>query len=40
MAGVGYARAVAEDEQMKNRFGQEWERYATRVRYWFVPGLV
>lgn len=39
-AGVGYTRAVAEDEQMKNRFGEEWERYAMKVRYWFVPGLV
>ena len=39
-AGVGYARAVAEDEQMRNRFGEEWEHYATKVRYWFVPGLV
>ena len=38
--GVGYARAVAEDEQMRNMFGEEWERYATKVRYWFVPGLV
>lgn len=38
--GVGYARAVAEDEQMRNKFGEEWERYATKVRYWFVPGLV
>ena len=40
VAGVGYTRAVAEDEQMRNKFGQEWERYATKVRYWFVPGLV
>lgn len=39
-AGVGYTRAVAEDEQMKNKFGEEWEEYAKRVRYWFVPGLV
>lgn len=39
-AGVGYTRAVAEDEQMRNRFGEEWERYAMKVRHWFVPGLV
>jgi protein-S-isoprenylcysteine O-methyltransferase Ste14 len=39
-AGVGYTRAVAEDEQMRSRFGEEWERYAMRVRSWFVPGLV
>jgi protein-S-isoprenylcysteine O-methyltransferase Ste14 len=38
--GVGYTRAVAEDEQMRKRFGEEWERYAMKVRYWFVPGLV
>ena len=40
MAGVGYARAVAEDEQMENRFGQELEGHGTRVGYWFVLGLV
>lgn len=39
-AGVGYARAVAEDEKMRDKFGEEWERYAVKVRYWFVPGLV
>ena len=39
-AGVGYARAIAEDEQMRNKFGEEWERYAMKVRYWYVPGLV
>ena len=39
-AGVGYARAIAEDEQMRNRFDEEWERYAMEVRYWYVPGLV
>lgn len=38
--GVGYTRAVAEDEQMRNKFGEEWEQYAMKVRYWFVPGLV
>jgi protein-S-isoprenylcysteine O-methyltransferase Ste14 len=39
-AGVGYTRAVAEDQQMRIKFGEEWKRYATKVRYWFVPGLV
>jgi len=38
-AAALYVRAVAEDEQMKNTFGEEWERYAMKVRYWFVPGL-
>ena len=33
-AGVGYARATADG------FGGQWERYAMRVNYWFVPGLV
>ena len=40
MTGVGYTRAIAEDEQMRNKFGEEWERYAMKVGYWFVPGLV
>ena len=38
--GVECPRATAEDEQMKNKFGEEWERYATKVKYWFVPGIV
>ena len=38
--GVGYARAVAEDEQMRSRFGEEWDQWAMKVRYWFVPSLV
>ena len=37
---VGHMRAIAEDERMRNKFGQEWEHYAMKVRYWFVPGLV
>jgi len=24
---VGYARATAEDEQMRGRFGEEWVRF-------------
>ena len=39
MVGVGCTRAIAEDEQMRIKFGEEWERYAMKVRYWFVPGL-
>jgi protein-S-isoprenylcysteine O-methyltransferase Ste14 len=39
-SGVGYTRAIAEDEQMRNKFGEEWEQYAMKVKYWFVPGLM
>ena len=39
MVGVGCTRAIAEDEQMRIKFGEEWDRYAMKVRYWFVPGL-
>jgi len=39
-AVFGYVRAIAEDDQMRKKFGEEWERYAVKVRYWFVPGLV
>jgi len=38
--GSMYVRAVAEDGQLRKKFGEEWERYAIKVRYWFVPGLV
>jgi len=40
VAGFGYVRAIAEDEKMRKEFGKEWEQYAVKVRYWFVPGLV
>ena len=39
-AEVGHTRAIAEDEQMRNRFSEEWERYAMKVRHWFVPSLI
>ncbi|KAH9474825.1 Delta(14)-sterol reductase [Psilocybe cubensis] len=32
-------RSNAEDELLKKEFGKEWERWADRVRYKFVPGL-
>ena len=38
-AGVGYVKAIAEDEQMRNMFGEEWKHYAMEVRCWYVPGL-
>ena len=31
---VGYARAMADG------FGERWEHYAMRVKYWLAPGLV
>ena len=33
-AGVGHARAT------EDGVGRQRERYAMRVNYWFVPGLV
>ena len=39
-AGVGYTRATAEDGEMRNRFGEEWEHYPMKARYRFVPGFV
>jgi protein-S-isoprenylcysteine O-methyltransferase Ste14 len=39
-AGVGWTRCIAEDQQMRRMFPDEWDLYANRVRYWFVPGLV
>ena len=38
--GVVHMKATAEDERMRDRFGEEWGRYATKVEYWFVPSLV
>ncbi|KAJ7599651.1 hypothetical protein C8J56DRAFT_846398 [Mycena floridula] len=37
---VGVSRAKAEDEQMKQLFGKEWEKYAEKVQWWFCPGLL
>lgn len=36
---VGVSRAKAEDEQMRKLFGLEWDAYAARVPYWFMPGV-
>ncbi|KAK7027454.1 hypothetical protein VNI00_015199 [Paramarasmius palmivorus] len=36
---VGISRVQAEDAQMKKTFGQEWERYAMDVPWWFFPGI-
>ena len=37
---VGVRRARMEDAALKQQFGKEWEAYAARVRWWFVPGLL
>lgn len=37
---VGVSRARAEDKQMKVLFGEEWDKYAAEVPWWFFPGLV
>jgi protein-S-isoprenylcysteine O-methyltransferase Ste14 len=33
-------RAPTEDAMLKEAFGKEWEAYAKRVRYWFIPGII
>ncbi|KAJ6505329.1 hypothetical protein C8R45DRAFT_1070072 [Mycena sanguinolenta] len=38
--GIGLSRVVAEDKQMRLSFPEEWDVYAARVRWWFVPGLI
>ncbi|GJE91582.1 hypothetical protein PsYK624_077320 [Phanerochaete sordida] len=37
---VGVTRCRAEDAELKKKFGAEWEKYAARVPWWFVPGLM
>lgn len=37
---VGISRADAEDKQMRQRFGKEWEAWASAVQWWFLPGLI
>ncbi|PBK69350.1 hypothetical protein ARMSODRAFT_956933 [Armillaria solidipes] len=39
-SSVGISRALAEDKQMRLLFGDEWERYARDVRWWFIPWLL
>ncbi|KAI0032243.1 hypothetical protein K488DRAFT_38447, partial [Vararia minispora EC-137] len=33
------SRVANEDAMLKGEFGKEWEEYAKRVKYWFVPGI-
>ncbi|KAF9222784.1 hypothetical protein BS17DRAFT_707167 [Gyrodon lividus] len=37
---VATSRAVAEDNELRKLFGSEWDTYAARVKFWFVPGLL
>ncbi|KIJ14782.1 hypothetical protein PAXINDRAFT_78587, partial [Paxillus involutus ATCC 200175] len=34
-----FARAAQEDRLMRDRFGEEWDRWASGVRYCIVPGI-
>ncbi|KAI0036304.1 hypothetical protein K488DRAFT_41425 [Vararia minispora EC-137] len=33
-------RAPKEDAMLREHFGKEWEEYAQRVRWWYVPGVI
>ncbi|KAI0755376.1 hypothetical protein C8Q80DRAFT_1217024 [Daedaleopsis nitida] len=37
---VGVRRARMEDAALRKEFRDQWDTYATRVRWWFVPGLL
>ncbi|KAM6496509.1 hypothetical protein JOM56_006982 [Amanita muscaria] len=37
---VGVSRVVAEDQQMKKLFQNEWDQYAVMVPWWFFPGIL
>ncbi|KAH7913607.1 hypothetical protein BJ138DRAFT_1099298 [Hygrophoropsis aurantiaca] len=34
-----FARTTAEDKMLRERFGEEWERYAEKVQYKLLPGV-
>lgn len=33
-------RPRAEDVHLRGKFGEEWEQYARRVRWWLIPGVI
>jgi protein-S-isoprenylcysteine O-methyltransferase Ste14 len=33
-------RAPTEDEMLRGAFGEEWEAYARRVPFWYIPGII
>ncbi|KAF8181919.1 hypothetical protein K438DRAFT_1601222 [Mycena galopus ATCC 62051] len=37
---IGLSRVRAEDAQMCMLFPKEWDAYAERVKWWFVPGVI
>ena len=37
---VGVTRCRSEDEELKKKFGVQWDTYAAHVKAWFVPGLL
>jgi protein-S-isoprenylcysteine O-methyltransferase Ste14 len=37
---VGVIRCRTEDEEMRKKFGAEWEAYASRVKMWMIPGIL
>ncbi|KAJ7776889.1 hypothetical protein DFH07DRAFT_877059 [Mycena maculata] len=37
---VGLSRVDAEDKQMRKMFPQEFDAWAARVPWWFLPGLI
>ncbi|KAJ7459311.1 hypothetical protein FB451DRAFT_1046280 [Mycena latifolia] len=38
--GIGLSRVRAEDAQMRALFPDEWDKYAARVRWWWIPGVI
>jgi len=40
LSGVGFSRVKAEDEEMHQLFGEEWEEYARKVKWWYIPGVI
>jgi protein-S-isoprenylcysteine O-methyltransferase Ste14 len=38
--GIGLSRVEAEDKQMRALFPQEWDAYAEKARWWFIPWVV
>jgi len=37
---VGFKRCRSEDAELRKTFGKEWDDYAARVQYWFVPWVI
>ncbi|KAI0264019.1 hypothetical protein BC834DRAFT_826867 [Gloeopeniophorella convolvens] len=39
-AMIVYARAATEDAVLRKEFGKEWEIYASKVQYRYIPGIL